>query len=185
MALRPGFQQQVNLQMLQGLPGDFASDRTAVTLSANGLFAKGDVTVGNACFYGTSGNQVVSNSSNGTNAVAGFVIRNAGLSPMGWSDSQAGFGFVVPDGTQANVATGGDFMAVITGINSSGVADHVPVIGDIIWVNLTTGALASAPSSVSTATGYIKTGWKVTKVGLLTQATVSTNQTFGVFSGQL
>jgi hypothetical protein len=185
MTLRVGTQKSVNLVMLQGLPGDLASARTQVTLAANGLFALGDVTVGGACFYTSNGNQVVSDSTDGTTNVAGFVLRNTGLSPMSWVDSDLGYGFVVPNGSQATVAVGGDIMGIITGINSSGTANHVPTIGEYIWVNLTTGALAAAPSSVATATGYTRTNMKITQIGGVTSATVSSNQTFGVYSGNL
>lgn len=187
MSLITGFQKSVDLNVYNAYPGDLASDKTAVTLAGNGYIALGDVTIGACCFLNASGNQVATNSSNaGTTALAGFVLRNQGLAPMGWSDSQAGYGFVAPDGTQVSVAIGGDFYAVITGVQADGAANHVPLVGELIWINTTTGALASAPSSVTTVTGYIQaSGWKVSKVGLLTPATVSTNQSFCVFSGLL
>lgn len=185
MAIVVGFQKNVSLNVNAGLPGDLGSARTMVTLAANGLFALGDVIVGNAGFYAPSGNQVVSASADGTTAVAGFVLRNSGLAPMGWTDSQKGYGFIVPDGTQASLGINGDFLAIITGIDANGAANHVPFIGEKIWVKLLDGSIACAPSSVATATGYVATNWIVTKVGLLTQATVGTNQSFGQFSGQL
>jgi len=182
-----GFQKQVDLNVYNAYPGDFASNRTAVVLGANGLIALKDVVVGAGCFYSTSGNQVATDSADaGTTSLAGFVIRNQGLAPMGWSDSQAGYGFIVPDGTQVSVAVAGDFYSVITGVQADGTANHVPTIGELIWVNTTTGAIASAPINVTTVTGYVQaTGWKVTNIGLLTPATVGTNQSFAIFSGAL
>ena len=60
MTLYPGFQKTVNPTVYQGYPGDLASDVTAVVLAANGLFAFGDVIVGNGCFLSTTGTQVAS-----------------------------------------------------------------------------------------------------------------------------
>lgn len=187
MTLYPGFQKQVNLQVYQGYPGDLLSDRTPVTLAANGLFALGDVAVAAGCFYSTNGNQVATDSGDaGTTALAGFVLRNQGLAPMGWSDSQIGYGFIVPDGTQATVAVGGDIAMIILGVDTSGSATHVPTVGEYIWVNTTTGAIASAATSVATVTGYVRAGtFKITGVGYLTPATVGANQTFGKISGTL
>lgn len=186
MALNPGFQQAATATVRAGFPGDLASAKTAINIAAEGLFALGDLIVGNGAFYAPGGNQVVTDSANGTTAFAGIVLRNAGLAPMSWADSQIGYGFIVPDGTQATVANGGDFKAIITGVNASGVADHVPLVGENIWVNLTTGAWAAAPISATSVTGYTRAGtFKVTRVGLLTSATVGVNQTFGVISGNV
>lgn len=187
MGLLPGFQKSAYLKVQQGLPGDLGSGRTVVNLAANGYFALGPVTVGVGCFLATSGTQVCTASSDaGTTTSAGIVLRNQGLAQMSWSDSQQGYGFTVPDGGQPSVANGGDILVILTGVDTSGAANHTPVVGDVVWQKLTDGTLASAPSSVSTVTGYIRLGtFRVTLVGLLTSATVSTNQTFGQISGTL
>lgn len=184
MTLYPGFQQSVGLTVNQALPGDLLSDRTAVTLAANGLFAKGDLPIGGGAFYATNGNQVANSTAGaGTSLFAGINLRNTGLSPMAWSDSQLGYGFVTPDGTQATIATRGDIAVLLTGVNGSGVADHVPVVGDVVWISTTDGTLASAPSSATTVTGYVITGgFVVTQVGLITQATVASNQSLARIS---
>lgn len=187
MTLYPGFQKQVNLNVYQGYPGDLASDRCAVILGANGKFASGDVNVGYGCFLTTNGNQVASDTTTaGTSVVAGFVLRNWGAAPMTWVQSDVGYGMTVPDGKQATVAFAGDFYSVVTGVNGSGAANHVPTVGENIWVKTTDGSLASAPASVTTVTGYVQAaGWYITGTGGLTPATVGANQTFAKFSGSL
>ena len=93
----------------------------------------------------------------------------------------------IDDGRQVMPITGGqNILAVITGVDTDGLADHVPLIGEQLYVSETDGSLACAPLSVATVTGYVKaTGWTVSKTGLLTPATVGANQSFCAFSGLL
>lgn len=181
----PGFQKQVNLQVFEGYPGDLASSRTVLTAASRGLFAKGAVIIGNAAFLCVSGNQMASNSTDaGSTYVAGFVLRNVASAPMPWADTAVGYSMLVPDGKQGTAAYGGDFLGIITGVQTNGTANHVPVLGEPVWVKLTDGSLASAPSSVTTVTGYVLNphGWVVTEVGIYTSATVGANQAFAKFS---
>jgi hypothetical protein len=186
MALLPGFQKRVSQVVYSGYPGDLASAKTQVQLNATGAFALGDVIVGNACFYANGGNQVCSSSLTigATQVVAGFVLRNMGLAPMGWNDSAIGYSMVVPDGKQPTVAQGGDFLGIITGVSTLGVADHVPTLGESIYVSLADGSLASAILG-TVVTGYVPTNWKITFTNLTTVATIGVNQKFAKFSGQL
>jgi hypothetical protein len=186
----PGFQQQVNLAINNVTPGDIFGARTSVTLGANGKFALGDVNVGNFAFNCTSGVQVSSDSTSAglsTPSVAGFVVRNAGPGAvMNNNDSSTGFGLVVPNGKQATVAINGDAAAIVTGVNSSGVANHVPVVGDILFASNTDGSLASVPAGTTTVTGYTPAyGWAVTFTGYTTNATVGANQSACKISRQV
>lgn len=188
MAVFPGFQKTVDPVVFTAYPGDPASDKTFAQLNADGYFALGDLSIGLGAFLAPSGNQVATVSATaGTTAFAGIVTRNAGLAPMGWNDSQAGYGFVVPNGTQGSVAVAGDYFAVLTGVDGTGTPNHVPVVGDFVWCSLTNGTFATAPSTVTAVTGYVRCGSSiVTKVGAFTVpgVTIGTNQTFGVISGQ-
>ena len=187
MTLYPGTQKQVTLNVYAAYPGDVGSNRTGVILGANGKFALGDVTVGYGCFLAGNGNQVASTAAAaGTNIVAGFVLRNQGNAPMNWVQSAVGFGMVVPDGKGVTVAFAGDFVSVITGVSAAGVANHVPTLGENIWISTTDGSIASAPVATATVTGYVQaSGWYVSLLGLSTPATVGVNQAFVQFSGTL
>jgi|GEM_PF-6071056 hypothetical protein len=184
----PGFQRSATGVPNQVLPGDVIGGRTAVTLGANGKFALDTLTVGYAAFLTANGNQAASNITDaGTSVVGGIVLRNQGLAPMGWAESQVGFTFVVDQGAQVTLGVNGKFAAIITGVDTSGTPDHVPVLGDQIWVSTTTGAFASAPASVTTVTGYvIAPGWLVNKVNYVNSTvTIGAFQTLGSFAGQL
>lgn len=186
MALLPGFQRTVTSIPDSAVAGDILSAKTQVQLNATNVFALGDVIVGHACFYANSGNQVCSSASTigATQLVAGFVVRNMGLAPMGWVDSAIGYSLIVPDGKQPTVAQGGDFAGLITGVNASGVANHVPVLGEAVYVALTDGSLASAPVG-TTVTGYVATNWNITYTDLVTSQTIGANQKLVKFSGQV
>ncbi len=187
-----GFQREVSAFVNNGYPGDISSAQTAVNLYAKGGFAKGTLIVGNACFVvlaGSQGNQfsAVRADAGVTAPIAGFVARNQALSPWSWADTNQGYSMNIDDGKQVMPVTGGqNLLAVITGVDEDGLADHVPLIGEQLYVSELDGSLASAPLSVTTVTGYVKaTGWTVSKTGLITPATVGANQTFGAFSGLL
>lgn len=188
MNIIPGFQKKVYLNVFNGYPGDLASNVTQDTDGAQGYFSLGDVIVGNCCFIANNGNQVASSSSvsGATQVIAGFVLRNQGLAPMTWTDSNKGYGMLVPDGKQATVANNGSFLGIITGVDDTGVADHVPVIGESIWVKLLDGSLASAPKNITSVTGYVQAlGWNVKLINGNTPAIVGANQTFASFGGML
>lgn len=188
MALLPGFQRSASARVNQILPGDVYGGRTSVTLGAQGYFALGTVTIGNAVFMATNGNQVASNiTAAGTSVVAGIALRNQGGSPLSWTDSQIGYGFTASEGSQISVGFNGKFGALITGVDTTGTADHIPLIGEQIWVNTTTGAFACAPSTVTSVTGYvIAQGWLVNRVAMFNATiTVGANQTLGLIAGQL
>ena len=76
---------------------------------------------------------------------------------------------------------------MIRGLKADGTLDHVPTVGEQIWVNILDGSLGSAPSSITAITGYVKaTGWTITLVGLVSASTtIAANQTLGQFSGLL
>lgn len=194
----PGTQRQVNLSMIQGYPGDLASNRTITQNGAIGLIALPDTTVptapidvfvGKFGFACSSGNQVCSNATIAglvNPMVAGFVLRNYGSAPMTWVQSAVGFGMSVPDGKIATVAFLGDFISVVTGVDTTGTANHVPVIGDILWANNIDGSVASTSASVTLVTGYtLAPGLRITQVGLIVSFTPGVNQTAAIFSGYL
>ncbi len=188
MAVRPGFQKTGSLQVNTILPGDIVGGRTAVTLGAESVFALGDLPIGGGAFITANGNQAaVSTSAAGTSVVAGIVLRNQGLSPLSWADSQAGYGFTAPDGSQVSLFIGGKVGALITGVDTSGSATHTPTIGENIWINTTTGAIASAATSVATVTGYIRAvGLAVNQVGMYNATvTIGSDQTLGIIAGNL
>jgi len=187
-----GFQKSVSAFVDNGYPGDISSAQTAVNLYAKGGFAKGTLVVGNACFLvlaGGQGNQfsAVRADAGATAPIAGFVSRNQALAPWSWANTAQGYSMNIEDGRQVMPITGGqNILAVIAGIDEDGLADHVPLIGEQLYVKEIDGSLACAPVSVTAATGYVKaTGWTVSKTGLLTSATVGANQSFCAFSGLL
>jgi hypothetical protein len=188
MAILPGFQRTATKRVNEILPGDVYSGRTAAVLGANGKFALGTVTIGNGCFLATNANQVASSTSAaGTSVFAGIVLRNQGGAPLSWADSQTGYGYSVTEGAQVSVGFSGQFGALITGVNGSGVANHVPVVGEQIWVNITTGAFACVPAGVTTVTGYvIAPGWLVNRIAMYNATvTVGANQSLCLIAGQL
>lgn len=187
-----GFQKSVSAFVDNGYPGDISSAQTAVNLYAKGGFAKGTLTVGNACFVvsaGGKGNQFAASrtAAGSTAPIAGFVARNQALAPWSWADTSQGYSMSVEDGRQVMPITGGqNILAVITGVDANGVADHVPLIGDNLYVSEKDGSLACSNVPLTKDAGYVKaTGWTVSKTGLLTSVTVGANQSFCAFSGLL
>lgn len=179
MALLPGTQQTGAFTLTSAYPGDWVGDRGAVTLSTVGRAALGDCAVGNGVFlFSGNGNQVCVNATTaGATSAFGIVLRNQGA-PMPYPALGLGYATVVPDTYTATVATSGDVAVVGLGVGAAGTANHVPVIGDLVWANGTTGAIATAPASVTTITGYLPlNGWQVTKVGLRMATTYIANQT--------
>lgn len=188
MALRPGTQKTASAQVTTFFPGDPYGGQTAVTLAANGIFALGDVVIGNAVFYAPNGNQAASNITAATTSViAGIAMRNQGLAPLGWNASQDGYGLIASEGSQLSVFIGGKIGALITGVNTSGAADHVPILGDLIWVKTSDGTFGAVPASVTTVTGYVRAfGLAVLFVGQYNPfITIGANQTLGVIAGNL
>lgn len=188
MAQIPGFQKSATANVAMFYPGDVIGGQTTVTLSENGYLAADDCLIGNGLFRSTDGVSV-SNSSvvAGTTVVAGINVRNAGGAYMSWTDSQLGFSLSTPAGSQPTAWIGGKMGALVTGVNTSGAANHTPLIGELLWMNNTTGALACAPASVATVTGYTKVdGVKVQTIGGVNEnVTIGANQGLVVIAGQI
>lgn len=184
----PGFQQAATGVVGNFFPGDIIGGQTTATLAANGYFAISDCVIGNALFRAADGLSVASTSAAaGTQVLAGINARNTGGSFMSWADSNLGYSYITPQGSQPTAWIGGKIGVLITGVQANGTADHVPVVGEQIWVKLLDGSLACAPASVGAVTGYIlAAGLKVTLVGGYNQSvTVGANQSLAIAAGML
>jgi hypothetical protein len=169
--MNAGFQQTVSPKMLAGYPGDIASAITAIDVFAKGyaVSALGDLTVGSFCFVSAvSNNTVAANSTDaGSTLIAGFVSKNTAQSYMNYTDSQIGYSNKIPAGTPAaQINQAGAFITLAKGVDATGTGDHVPALGDTVWVSLADGSVATAPASVTSVTGYVKAGFAVYKSGL-------------------
>ncbi len=188
MANVPGFQQSATGVVGNYFPGDIIGGQTTVTLAANGYFAKADCIVGYGLFRAADGVSVASNATDaGTQVLAGINARNTGGAYMSWADSNIGYSYVTPQGSQPTAWFGGKIGALITGVQADGTANHVPAIGEQIWIKLLDGSIAAAPASVTAVTGYIQAiGLKVFSVGGYNQSVViGANQTLAVIAGTL
>lgn len=177
MALYPATQRSATYNVAQYYPGDIVGGRTAVNLGTNGYFALGDLTIGAGCFLADSGNQVsaVRSVAGSTAPVAGIVPRNQGMAPMSFDKTLIGWSMTLADGMQATVVETGDVAVVVTGVDSSGAADHDPTVGETIFVSETDGSLAC--STVETVSGYVASTFKVSKNTLFSESvTLGTNQ---------
>lgn len=164
MSIIPITQQSVQYRVNEAYPGDWTSDRGSVTLSAVSKIAVGDLPIGGGVFPMANPDTVTANSTTPTalnTQVVGFVLRNQAPAVM---PGLSNFYQAVPDSQTSSIATAGSLATIATGVNATGTPDHSPAYGDLVWVNLTTGLVATAPSSITAVTGYaLATGWVVTK----------------------
>jgi hypothetical protein len=188
MAIITGFQQNATGKVSNYFPGDIIGGQTTATLGAEGYFAKDDCIIGNALFRASDEQSVASNATlAGTQIIAGINARNTGGSYMPWDASLQGYSYVTPAGSQPTAWIGGKIGALVTGVDATGAANHVSVIGEQIWVKLTDGSLASAPISIADVTGYVKAdGLKIYATGgYNSSVTVGANQTLAIIAGNL
>lgn len=125
-----------------------------------GAQAGTDLTVGKACFYSTTDNNVVFAIGTSNGPFAG-VVRRSNANPMSYTDSPFGFSVVIQAGQAASVMTRGSVGVPIAAALSTLAS---PVRGDFIYVVTATGEFNSVGAGGVPAIGSVKTNFVVGRV---------------------
>jgi hypothetical protein len=142
-------------ELAQGVPTQILLD--GYTFGAQ---AGADLTVGKACFYSLTDNNVVFPLGTSNGPFAG-IVRRSNANAMSFGESPLGYSMTVPAGQEASVLTRGSISAVLSAFVSGGSA---PARGDAIYTVTATGAFVSVAPGSSAPGGTVATNFRVGKV---------------------
>jgi hypothetical protein len=142
-------------QLAQGVPTQILLD--GYTFGAQ---AGVDLTVGKACFYSLTDQNVVFALGTSNGPFAG-IVRRSNASAMSFGESPLGYSITVPAGQEVSVVTRGSITVLIGAFVSGGSA---PVRGDVIYTATSTGALVSVAPGSSAPGGTVVTNFRVGQV---------------------
>lgn len=141
--------------LVQGVP-------TQVLLDGDtfGAQAGADLTVGKACFYSTTDQNVVFAIGTSNGPFAG-IVRRSNANAMSFAESALGYSVVVQAGQTASVITRGSVAVVMSGVSSTAA---FPARGDAVYTLTATGALFAVGAGGSAPGSSVLTNFKVGQV---------------------